>query len=382
MPRIVVSAGDISGDIQAARVIKEIKKRTSDIEISGMGSDCLRQEGVNVIIDPTEISTIGFKEAFDNFKIHYQHLQIMKDFIDKNQPDVLFLVDYSGFNMLLARAAGKRDIPVVNYFAPSAWIWGRWRAKWMARTEALIASVFPMERNVYLEAGARVEFVGHPLLDIVRVKDIKRKIYKKLEINPKKPVIGLMPGSRVGEIRSLLPEILSAVEKLNKKYGNKSIQFILPTASGIDKQRIRNIISEHKVVIKLVENYTYEVMEISDLMIIASGTATLEAAIINTPMIIIYKTSPSTYYLGKYLSYLDSIGLPNIIANNKIVPELIQNDVSGDKISEKVSYFLKKPYLLKGIEKKLAKVEEMLGEKGATARTADLVLREGAIQYD
>ena len=382
MPRIVVSAGDISGDIQAARVIKEIKKRTSDIEISGMGSDCLRQEGVNVIIDPTEISTIGFKEAFDNFKIHYQHLQIMKDFIDKNQPDVLFLVDYSGFNMLLARAAGKRDIPVVNYFAPSAWIWGKWRAKWMARTEALIASVFPMERNVYLEAGARVEFVGHPLLDIVRVKDIKRKIYKKLEINPKKPVIGLMPGSRVGEIRSLLPEILSAVEKLNKKYGNNSIQFILPTASGIDKQRIRNIISEHKVVIKLVENYTYEVMEISDLMIIASGTATLEAAIINTPMIIIYKTSPSTYYLGKYLSYLDSIGLPNIIANNKIVPELIQNDVSGDKISEKVSYFLKKPYLLKGIEKKLAKVEEMLGEKGATARTADLVLREGAIQYD
>ncbi len=376
MSRIVVVAGEVSGDMYAARVIRKVKSLVPEIKVAGMGSNYLQKEGVNVIIDPTEVSTIGFKEAVDNIKIHIKHLRIMSDFLDQYQPDIIFLVDYSGFNMLMARIAYKKSIPVVNYFPPGAWIWGQWRAKWMARYEAIIAAVFPMEREVYLKAGAEVHFVGHPLLDIVKVeKDIK-EIYSKLELNSENRVIGLMPGSRKNEIERLLPQLLSAAEKLSQKY--EDLQFVLPLASGVDKEKICREIAEYKVIVKVVKDCSYEVMKISELIITAAGTATLEAAILNTPMVIVYKTGFSTYYLGKLLIGVDNIGLPNIIGGNQIVPELLQNKVSGDNIYREVKKILEKPRIKNGVYKKLSKVKKMLGAPGAITRTAKLILKKGA----
>ncbi len=373
MGKIMVVAGEVSGDMHAARVVQEIEKMAPETEFSGMGSTRLQSEGVNVIIDPTEISTIGFVEALKNLKTHLSHMRLLSQHIDEYQPDGIFLVDYSGFNMRMAQIAHKKNIPVVNYFAPSAWVWGEWRARWMARNNATIAAVFPMEKEVYLEAGARVNFVGHPLLDIVEVELDKSSICRKLELDPEQKIIGLLPGSRTGEIKKLLPVMLKAAEKLYRD--KREVQFVLPLAPGVSKSRISRISSQFNLVLKIIEGDTYQVMKIADLLITASGTATLEAAIMETPMIIIYKSSWSTYQLWKLLASNQFIGLPNIIARSEIVPELTQEEATVDNVYQETLGLISKPYLLKNMKMDLIKVKERLGGRGAITRTAELVLK-------
>lgn len=375
MGKVLVVTGEVSGDIHAARVIKEIRKLAPDVEFSAMGSRSLEKEGVEIIIDPTDISTIGFSEAFRNIKQHLANLKILKKHLDRDRPDVLFLVDNSGFNMLMARAARKKGIPVVNYFSPSAWVWGKWRARWMARNKAVIASVFPMEARVYREAGARVQFVGHPLVDLVNIEKDVAEICTQLELDPGRPIIGLLPGSRRQEIKKLLPVMLETAVKIQKE--EPGIQFVLPLAEGIDSSWVASLSASYRLVIKLIENSTYEVMKVSSLLIIASGTATLEAALLGTPMIIIYKVSWSSYLLGRMLVKLEHIGLPNIVAGKKIIPELLQREVNSRGLYKEVQHLLGKPYTINRMKEELAEVKEKLGEPGAVRRTAELVLKEG-----
>ncbi len=377
MGKIMVVAGEISGDMHASRVIREIKKISPDIDFFGMGSDSLRDEGVRILIDPMEVSTIGFFEAFKNIRTHLSNLKILKEAIDKENPDVIFLVDNSGFNMMMARAAYKKGVPVVNYFSPSAWVWGRWRAKWMARYKATIASVFPMEARVYKEAGADVVFVGHPLVDIVRVPQEAEDIYLELEINTEKTIIALLPGSRKQEIDKLLPEMLETAERIEKT--GKEYQFVLPLARGVNKKDISKMVEKYNLNIKLVEDKTYEVIKIADLLIAASGTVTLEAAIIGTPMVIIYKVGNLSYYLAKKLVKLDYIGLPNIIAEREVVPELVQEEVNSGHLYTAIMKLLSKSSGLSTMREDLIYVKEKLGSSGAVRRTAELVLRKGGL---
>lgn len=379
MAKIMVVAGEVSGDMHAARVVREIKQIAPETTFFGMGSTFLAKEGVRILIDPTAISTIGFFEALKNIREHLTHLKILKNSIDREKPDVIFLVDYSGFNMQMARIASKKRIPVVNYFSPSAWVWGRWRAHWMARYNATIASVFPMEAEVYREVGARVEFVGHPLVDLVTVEADEAEILAKLRLDPGRPVIGLLPGSRREEIERLLPEMLQAVERLQAE--RKDYQFVLPLAAGIDHRRVADLAGNYNLTLKLVEQSTYEVMKIACLLIVASGTATLEAAIIGTPMIIIYQTSWSTYRLGRALVRLDYIGLPNIIAGKEVVPELLQEEATAENIYSEAAGLLDSPPALEGMRRELKAIKDALGAPGAVRRTAELVLREGNIGY-
>lgn len=377
MGKVMVVAGEVSGDIQAARVVREIKRLSPHISFSGMGSKQLKEEGVEIILDPTQVSTIGFLEALKNIRIHLSHLKLLKEHIKREEPDVIFLVDYSGFNMMMARIARKMGIPAVNYFSPSAWIWGRWRAGWMARNRAAIASVFPMEDELYREVGAEVHFVGHPLVDLVKPGSTREETISRLELDPEKPIIGLLPGSRNQEIETLLPEMLKAAEAIQKE--RPEYQFVLPLASGIEKAKVAGMASNYNLIIKLVENLTYDVMNIADLLITASGTATLEAALLGTPMVIVYKISPTTYRLAKKLVQTDYIGMPNIIGEREIVPELIQERANWKEIYDKVLYLLDKPYLLKNMKRDLEKVGERLGEPGALKRTAKLVLEKGGL---
>ncbi len=378
MGKIMIIAGEVSGDMHAAKVVKEINKLSPGVEIFGFGSTNLKNEGVNLILDPTEINSIGFLEALKNIKLHRKHLKLVKETINRKQPDVMFLVDYSGFNMLTARLAYKRGIPAVNYFPPTAWIWGKWRARWLARRDVTVAAVFPQERDIYVEAGADVKFVGHPLLDIVKTEESKEEIYSNLELSPQKKIIALLPGSRKSEINRHLPELLQAAEKLQAE--DRNFRFILALPADFEIDFISNISSRYRVVLKIVRNYTYQVMKIADLIVTASGTAALEAAIMGTPMVIIYKTSESTYRLGKFLLNVDYIGLPNILVGREIVPELIQEEANGEMIYRRVKNLIYKPYLLQNTRRNLQRVKEMLGKEGAVTRTAKLVLEKGDIK--
>ena len=187
----MVSAGEVSGDMHAAAVLKKVKEKRPDIEIFGMGSNALKDLGAEILIDPTEISTIGYIEALKNLKTHFKHLKKMKKLLKQRQPDLVFLVDYSAFNMKLAKACSKEGIKAVDYFPPSAWVYNKRRAKKMAAYGTKIAAVFPMEEAVYKKAGADVSFVGHPLLDLVEVKAEQNELKKEFKLEPETRIIGL-----------------------------------------------------------------------------------------------------------------------------------------------------------------------------------------------
>ena len=378
MGKIMVVCGETSGDIHAARVVREMKKLNSNIKFTAMGSKALEKEGAEILIDPLELSSIGFLESLKNLKEHLAHIRLLKKHMRENRPDILFLVDYSGFNMLMARIGKKMGIPVVDYFPPTAWIWGEWRAKWMARYEAVIAATLPMESEIYKRAGAEVEFVGHPLLDIVGTKKKAEEIYNEFQISNNHKVIALMPGSRKSEIDRLAPVIFEVAEKLQKD--NPNYQFILPLAPGIDKDYIADIASNYNLILKIVRDSSYEIMKIADFLLTASGTATLEALIMETPMIVLYETGWSTYKIGKKIMKTDYIAMPNIIAGTEIVPEFVQDEIDVDNIYDETKYFLNKDYLLADKKKKLKIIKDKLGEKGAVRKTAELVLEVGGLK--
>lgn len=374
----MVVAGEPSGDMHGARVIEEIKRLKPELKITAMGSDALSRVGADILVDPMGVSTIGFMEAIKNLKIHRSHIRLLKEYMRNNRPDLLFLVDYSGFNMIMARVGKKMGIPVVDYFPPTAWIWGKWRARWMARYDAVIAATLPMERDAYKKAGVEVKFVGHPLLDMVGTEKEDKEIYSKFEIDQTEKVIALMPGSRRSEIEALLPEMLTAAEKLQQK--NPDYQFLLPLAPGIDKDFIAEKVGNYNLVLKIIKNVPYEVMKIADLIITASGTATLEALIMETPMIIVYKTGWTTYQLGSRLMNTDYIGMPNIIAGKKMVAEYIQDEVTAENIFFEAYHLLENDYLLQEKARGLADLKKELGSEGAVRRTAELLLKEGGLK--
>ncbi|MGM0437592.1 MAG: lipid-A-disaccharide synthase [Bacillota bacterium] len=377
MGRIMVVCGETSGDIHAARVVKEIKKKNSNIEFTAMGSEALKREGAEILIDPLDVSSIGFLESFKNLKEHLAHIRLLKKHMRENRPDILFLVDYSGFNMMMARVAKKLGIPVVDYFPPTAWIWGKWRAKWMARYDAVIAATLPMESEIYKRAGAEVEFVGHPLLDIVGTEKSVDEICDEFQISKNHKIIALMPGSRKSEIDRLAPVIFEVAEKLQKD--NSNYQFILPLAPGINKDYVADIASDYNLILKIVRDSSYEIMKIADFVITASGTATLESLIMETPMLVLYETGWSTYKIGKKIMKTDYIAMPNIIAGTEVVPEFVQDEIDVKNIYDEAKFFIKNDYLLSDKKKKLKIIKDKLGEKGAVKKTAELVLEVGGL---
>ncbi|MFW5749799.1 MAG: lipid-A-disaccharide synthase [Halanaerobium sp.] len=378
MAKIMVSAGEVSGDMHAAAVLKKAKEKNSKLQIFGMGSTALKELGAEILIDPTEISTIGYIEALKNLRKHFKHLRQMKKLLRERKPDLVFLVDYSAFNMRLAKACSEEGVKAVNYFPPSAWVYNKRRAKKMASYGTHIAAVFPMERDVYQQAGAEVTFVGHPLLDIVKVNQSEAEIRKNLNIKTDKRLLSLFPGSRRGEIKSLLPEMLKAAGRIRKK--KPETVFLISAAAGIKVDYLKSFTEKVDFELKIVPGMNYQLMQISDFIISASGTTTLEAAILETPQIIGYQAAFTTYLLAKYIFKLEFVGLPNIIAGEEVVPELLQNDFRAEKIAELALNWLNDQKELNKIKGNLQTVRQKLGGGGAVKKTADLLLKEGGLK--
>jgi len=269
------------------------------------------------------------------------------------------------------------DIPVVNYFPPSAWLWGEWRAKFLARYNPVVAANFPMDRDVYRRNKAETKFVGHPLLDEINVEAEKDELKNTFELKENEIPIALLPGSRKAELEKLLPIMLKTAVKLRED--NKDYVFIIPSADPKFNDFIEKNVIDYPLKVKIVNNHTHKLLKMSHFAIVSTGTATLEAMILNTPMVIIYKFSDVTYKMFKYLSNQEFFSMPNIIAEKKIVPELMQEEVTPEKIYEEAHYILSKPYLMTDIKIKLVSAAEKLGSQGAIDKTARLVMREGNI---
>ena len=372
MAKILISAGEASGDIHAAAVTAALKQIDSSVEVFGMGGDALRAAGGEVLFDIKDHGVMGFVEVIkklpDLFKLRSDFARVM----DERQPDCLVVVDYPGFNMKLAKVAHDKGIPVVSYIAPSAWAWNKGRAKNVAKIVDKVACIFPFEYDVYKEAGAPVEFVGHPLLDIVKPAWERTEAEAWVGKQLGHPLVLLMPGSRLMEIEKMLPNLLAGAKLLKKQL--PEVQFAMPRAGTIPLELLQSKIKASGLDIKITEGHNYDLFSVADLALATSGTVTLEAALCGLPSIIVYRTSALNAFIARRVINIPNIGLPNIVAGRQILPELLQEDFTPANVA-KTAVELLAPERRPQLEADLAFMKARLGEPGALKRVAQLILR-------
>lgn len=377
--KVMIMAGEASGDMHGAFLAAALKEREPDIELIGTGSTMMQKAGVRLLVDMAKYSTVGIWEALKNIRALKKLLQDIASFIKREQPDVVVLIDYPGFHLEVAKILKQENIRSVYYFCPSAWAWGKGRAKKVAERVSRVASVFPFEAKVYEEAGADVEFIGHPLLDIVKVEKTKAEFAAENNLPENKTWLGLLPGSREQEIELLLPLILEAAELIKK--AGEDCHFVLPLSHTIKTEKIRAYTEKHPdLPLTVISGQSYEVMAYSRLILASSGTATLEAACLGTPMVIVYKVAGLTWFLGRIFVKLNHIGLPNIIAGKEIVPEFLQDKAVPENVSQAALQILRQEKLRQRMRQDLKQVKTDLGSSGAVFRAADLVLRVGRMK--
>ena len=372
MAKILISAGEASGDIHAAAVTAALKRIDSTTEVFGMGGDELRAAGGEVLFDIKDHGVMGFVEVLkklpDLFKLRREFARVM----DERKPDCLVVVDYPGFNMKLAKLAHDKGIPVVSYIAPSAWAWNKGRAKNVAKIVDKVACIFPFEYDVYKEAGAPVEFVGHPLVDIVHPTMERAEAEAWVGKEPGRPLVLLMPGSRLMEIERMLDVILEGAKLLQKQM--PQVQFAMPRAGTIPLEMLQSKIQTSGLEVKITEGHNYDLFSVADLDLATSGTVTLEAAMCGLPSVILYRTSAITAFIARRVINIPNIGLPNIVAGRQILPELLQEELTPAKLAATAVELLA-PERRPQLEANLAYMKERLGEPGAVNRVAQLILR-------
>lgn len=372
MAKILISAGEASGDIHAAAVTAAIKKFDSKSEVFGMGGDNLRAAGGEVLWDINDHGVMGFVEVIkklpDLFRLRSDFARVM----DERKPDCLVVVDYPGFNMKLAKLAHDKGIPVVSYIAPSAWAWNKGRAKKVAKIVDKVACIFPFEYDVYKEAGAPVEFVGHPLLDIVHPSMSKEEAQAWAGKEQGKKLVLLMPGSRLMEIDKMLPTLLAGAKLLKQQLPD--VQFAMPRAGTIPLAMLKEKIAASGLDVKITEGHNYDLFSAADLALATSGTVTLEAALCGLPSVIVYRTSALNAFIARLVINIPNIGLPNIVAGKTIMPELLQEDFTPEKLA-KTAVELLQPERQAQLQSDLDYMKKRLGEPGAVDRVAKLILK-------
>ncbi len=355
-----------------AKLIHALKKLNPQTRVMGIGGKRMREAGANLLFDINNLAVVGAWEVVAQagaILLAYRH---MRKLLIETRPDLLILIDYPDFNLGLAGVAKRHNIKVLYYISPQVWAWRRGRVKKIARRVNKMAVILPFEVPLYKKAGLDVEFVGHPLLEVVKPELSKEQAYKRYGFDQGRPIIGLLPGSRRNEIKFLLEVILESGRLIRKQLPN--VQFIMPVAPSLDYQEIEDEVSRSLLPVKLVAGENYDVMNVADLLITASGTATLEAALLETPMVVIYKLSRFSYLAGRLLVKTDYMSLANIIAGKGLVPELLQNQVTPENIASHALKFLGDPELMATTRKELALVKTRLGEPGAAVKTARIAM--------
>ena len=386
---ILVITGEASGDMHAAKVVARIKELAPEVKFSGLGGRELDYLKLENLLPPEEVETgsHGFAAGITGLFSHIKLAHRITDLAAERELAACFLVDYSGFNMYLGRRLKKKlDLPVIHYFPPTAWIWGRWRAKWLARAGVKVAATFPKEAEVYREAGAEVKYVGHPLLDEIPEardqadarEDLAEliKLAGRRELQAGERLLAIMPGSRTKEVESHLGPMLEAADILADDF---AIRPVIPVARGIDIEQVEEKIKKYQIDPVLLSGYSRELLAAADLALVVSGTAVLEAALLGTPQLLIYRADKLTAFLGKYLIGPDYIGLPNILTDQELVPEILQDDVNGSEIAKRALPYLSEPKVIREQVEGYHQLRELLGEPGAIDRTARFLLEEAGI---
>lgn len=367
----MIVAGEASGDLHGANLVRRLQEREPHLEVFAVAGERLKQEGVKVLFETSKLSGMGLAELAGNLGSLWKAYRLLKRFLREERPALLILIDFPEFNLRLARLAKKLGIPVLYYISPQVWAWRENRIRAIARRVDRMAVVFPFEVPLYENQGVKVTFVGHPLLDVVRPTRPREATLARHGLDSGTPTIALLPGSRRREVACLLPPMLEAADCLAQKM---RAQFLLVRASTVERGDLEERVSRARVRLSISDGDTYNVLHACDFVWAASGTATLETALMLRPMIIVYRLVWLTYALARLLVRVDHIGLVNIVAGERIVPELIQSDVTPDRIVAETTAILENAQLRERMVQKLARVRERLGSPGASDRVAKIAL--------
>jgi lipid-A-disaccharide synthase len=367
---ILIVAGEASGDFYGAGLVREIRCILPHIRFYGIGGKKMKDAGVHLIAQSSEMAVVGLTEVAAKLRFILGVFFKLKKSLRNEKPDLVILIDYPDFNLPLARAAKKNGIKVFYYISPQVWAWRKGRIQSIRKCVNRMAVIFPFEESLYRKAGVPATFIGHPLLDVAKTTWSREEALRNINLERQATTIALLPGSRKGEVTKLLPVMLKAAEILAEEF--PGIQFILPLADTLDPKLIEGIVALYRPKVRIIKDSIYDVLAASDAAIVTSGTATIDTALMETPMVVIYKVSGFTYLVGRLLIDVENIAMANIIAGKTIVRELIQGDATPKAIAKEVAEILKDDVKREAMIQELRKVRERLGAPGAAKRAAKL----------
>ncbi len=371
---LMLVAGERSGEVYGAELAKALRARLEGVELFGCGGEAMRRAGVDTVVDSHELSMAGITEVISGLPRARRAFRALLAEVDRRRPSLAVLVDFPDFNLRLAKQLKKRGLRVVYFVSPQVWAWRRGRLKQIkARVDKMLC-LFDFEEAIYRQAGIPVEWVGHPLVDLVRPHLTREEFFAQADLGPAIPTVALLPGSREKEVSANLPRMLDAATLLTL---HRQLQFVVPVAPTLDAQWLEQTIGEcyvGRATVRAVRHLTYDALQHSDVAVVASGTATLEAALRERPMVVVYRVSALTWLVGRMLVKVPYYCMVNILAARAVVPELMQNDFTAAKVAGRVEYLLDHREARDEMVKELRALRPRLGPGGAIDRAAAAVL--------
>ena len=369
--KLMIITGEVSGDLIGGSLIRELKSLNPDLKVNGIGGDRMKSAGMDLIYHTDQMAFLGFVEVVKHLPFIHQVQKRLIDKIKSEKINCIVLIDYPGFNLSIAKKLKPLGVKIIYYVSPQIWAWAKGRVKKVKRFVDKMLVVFPFEVDFYKKENVNVDYVGHPLVERINQYNFlsRDEFFSKFNLDSEKEILLIMPGSRKQEVKEIFPEVIKAASRLANEF---NLQVVVARSKNIDEKYFRQSSGSDKFI--TIENHNYELMKYSSFGIIKSGTSTLEAGYFALPMIVVYKTSPLTYLIGKQLIKLDRIGMVSILLDEMVVPELIQNEANSDNIFNAASKVLSDNQAYEKMKLKLEEVKEKLGSDGASKKAANSIL--------
>jgi lipid-A-disaccharide synthase len=376
MTRVLISCGEASGDLYAAALVEELRRREPGIEIAGFGGPRLAAAGATLLEDYRHYSVTGLAEVVKQLPRTWALYRRLVGAARQAPPDVFVPIDFPDFNFRLASALDRQGIPVVYYVAPQLWAWREGRLDTMRRFASLVLPIFPFEPEIYERAGIPVEFVGHPLVDLIPPPANRDAVLREAGLDPERPVLAVLPGSRRNEVHRILPDLVTAMPLLAERV--PGIQALVARAPNLDDELFAPLDAaraDARVPIAILDGRADDVLSAADVVLTASGTATVQTALHEKPMVIVYRVSELSYFLGRRFVKVDTFGMANLIAGKKVATELIQGFFTPERVASEVARLFLDADAAEAMREEWRGVKHRLGDGGASGRAADAILR-------